>query len=437
VSRTAKPAAAKVAESVTPPTASLHSYCEDLARRARQASRIIARAQGAQKNRWLIEAAAALEKQTPALLEANAKDISANKSSLTEAEVDRLQLTQERIGAAAAGLREVAALPDPVGRVIDSNVRPNGLQVNKVSVPLGVIFFIYESRPNVTVDAAGLCLKSGNALILRGGKEALHSNTALHRLLQEGLKNAGLPEDALQLVTTPDRAAVGQLLKMNQFIDLVIPRGGESLIRRVAAEAAMPVLKHYQGNCHVYVDKAADLDMAERILINAKCQRPGVCNAAESLLVHRDIAAAFLPRAARALQERRVELRGCEVTRGLIPSAKAATEEDYAAEYLALTLSIKVVASLDEAIEHIHRYGSQHTEAIVTNDWNAARRFTAEVDSSAVLVNASTRFNDGYEFGLGAEIGISTDKFHARGPCGLAELTTYKYIAYGDGQVRE
>jgi glutamate-5-semialdehyde dehydrogenase len=436
VSRTAKPAAANVAKSA-PPAADWHSYCEDLARRARQASRLIARALGDQKNRWLLDVASALEKQTPALLEANAEDISANESSLTTAEVDRLRLTEARIRAAAASLREVAALPDPVGRVIDSNVRPNGLQVLKVGVPLGVVFFIYESRPNVTVDAAGLCLKSGNALILRGGKEALHSNTALHRLLQEGLKNAGLPEDALQLVTTPDRSAVGQLLKMNQFIDLVIPRGGESLIRRVAAEATMPVLKHYQGNCHVYVDKAADLAMAERILINAKCQRPGVCNAAESLLVHRDVAAAFLPRAAQALQQQCVELRGCDATRSLVPSAKPVTETDYATEYLDLILSIKVVSSLDEAIEHIHRYGSQHTEAIITNDWNAARRFTAEVDSSAVLVNASTRFNDGYEFGLGAEIGISTDKFHARGPCGLRELTTYKYVAYGDGQVRE
>jgi glutamate-5-semialdehyde dehydrogenase len=444
VSRTAKPAAANVGESQTrganaprSPEDELQSYCQETARRARLASRSIARALGAQKNRWLLDSASVLEQQTPALLDANAKDISANEKSLTAAEVDRLRLTPERVRAAAAGLREVAALPDPVGRVIDGNVRPNGLQVNKVGVPLGVIFFIYESRPNVTVDAAGLCLKSGNALILRGGKEALQSNTALHRLLQDGLKSAGLPEDALQLVTTSDRAAVGHLLKMNQFIDLAIPRGGESLIRRVAAEATMPVLKHYQGNCHVYVDKAADLDMAERILVNAKCQRPGVCNAAESLLVHRDVAAAFLPRAAQALELRGVELRGCEITRSLVPKAKPATEEDFAAEYLALILSIKVVGSLDEAVEHIHRYGSQHTEAIITNDWNAARRFTAEVDSSAVLVNASTRFNDGYEFGLGAEIGISTDKFHARGPCGLAELTTYKYIAYGDGQVRE
>jgi glutamate-5-semialdehyde dehydrogenase len=293
---------------------------------------------------------------------------------------------------------------------------------------------MYESRPNVTADAAALCVKSGNAIILRGGKEALHSNGALHRVLQENLHAAGLPTDAEQLVTTPDRAAVGHLLRLNQYIDLAIPRGGEGLIRRVAEEATMPVLKHYKGNCHVYVDRSADLTMAERIVVNAKCQRPGVCNAVESLLVHREVAAAFLPRCAAAL--RGVELRGCDETRRLVPEARPATEEDYAAEYLDLILSVKVVDGLEQAIEHIGRYGSQHTETIVTNDLATARRFTAAVDSSAVLVNASTRFNDGYEFGLGAEIGISTDKFHARGPCGLVELTSYKYVVYGDGQVR-
>jgi glutamate-5-semialdehyde dehydrogenase len=417
--------------------ADLPAYCDDMARRARTASRLLSRATGAQKNRWLSVSAAELEKQAPAIVEANDRDVAENKDRLTKAEIDRLTLTPDRIRAAANGLREIAALPDPVGRVLDSSVRPNGLQVQKVGVPLGVIFFIYESRPNVTVDAAGLCIKSGNAIILRGGKEALHSNTALHRILQSGLRAVGLPEDALQLVGTPDRAAVGHLLKLNMLIDLVIPRGGESLIRRVAAEATMPVLKHYQGNCHVYVDADADLDMAEKILVNAKCQRPGVCNAAESLLVHQEIAEKFLPRAANALQARGVDIRGCDLTRKLAPGSKPATEEDFAAEYLALIISVKVVASLDEAIAHIHRYGSGHTEAIVTRDLNAARRFTQEVDSSAVLVNASTRFNDGFEFGLGAEIGISTDKFHARGPCGLQELTTYKYIAFGDGQVRE
>jgi len=418
-------------------SAKLQSYCEDLGRRARTASRLLAAATGAQKNNWLRAAALSLENNTERLLAANAQDVATSAADLTAAQVDRLRLTPERIRAAANGLREVAALPDPIGRVLDSNVRPNGLHVHKVGVPLGVIFFIYESRPNVTVDAAGLCLKSGNALVLRGGKEALQSNTALVQILQAALEPAGLPADALQLVTTTDRAAVGHLLRLPQYIDLAIPRGGESLIRRVAAEATMPVLKHYQGICHVFVDRAADLDMAERIVLNAKCQRPGVCNAAECLLVHQDVAASFLPGLGSALQQRGVEVRGCAQTRQLLPQAKLASDEDYRTEYLALILSVKVVASLEAAVEHIHYYGSQHTETIVTRDWSAARRFTAIVDSSAVLVNASTRFNDGFEFGLGAEIGISTDKFHARGPCGLQELTTYKYIVYGDGQVRE
>ena len=416
----------------------LSDYCEDLGRRARAASRLLATATGAQKNRWLAAAALALEKRAAEILAANAGDVAAaGKAELTPAQIDRLRLTPERLRAAATGLREVAALPDPVGRVLDSSVRPNGLQVHKVSVPLGVIFFIYESRPNVTVDAAGLCVKSGNAIILRGGKEALNSNQALHRVLQDCLREAGLPADAVQLVGTTDRAAVGRLLQMESAIDLVIPRGGESLIRRVAAEARMPVLKHYKGNCHVYVDRAADLDMAERILVNAKCQRPGVCNAAESLLVHRDVAERFLPRVGGALRERGVELRGCERTRRLLPDVRPATPDDYAAEYLDLIISVKIVDNLEEAVDHITRYGSQHTEAIITNDLTAARRFTAAVDSAAVLVNASTRFNDGYEFGLGAEIGISTDKFHARGPCGLLELSSYKYVVYGDGQERE
>ena len=336
-----------------------------------------------------------------------------------------------------ATVTDVAALPDPIGEIRGSTIRPNGLVVHKVGVPLGVILFIYESRPNVTLDAAALCVKSGNAVILRGGKEAIHSNTAIYRVLQDSLTKAGLPMDAVQLVTTTDRAAVGHLLKLNEYIDLAIPRGGESLIRRVAAEATMPVLKHYTGNCHVYVEKSADHDMAERIILNAKCQRPGVCNAAESLLIDAAIADTFLPRVAAALQEKGVELRGCSVTCRLVPGAKPATEDDYAAEYLELIMSVKVVAGLDEAIAHIERYGSHHTDAIVTNDLTAARRFTAEVDSAAVLVNASTRFNDGHELGLGAEIGISTDKFHARGPCGLLELTSYKYVILGSGQVRE
>jgi glutamate-5-semialdehyde dehydrogenase len=415
----------------------LFAYCEDLACRARAASRLLSTALGERKNRWLISSAAAIEKRADEILNANARDLAgANEYGLGPAQIDRLRLSGPRLAAAAARLREVAALPDPVGRVLDSSVRPNGLQVHKVGVPLGVIFFIYESRPNVTLDAAGLCVKAGNAVILRGGKEALHSNTALHRILQDALAENDLPTDAVQLVTTPDRAAVGHLLRLNQYIDLAIPRGGEGLIRRVADEARMPVLKHFRGNCHVYVDRLADLDMAERILINAKCQRPGVCNAAESLLVHRDIAATFLPRAAAALRKHGVEMRGCAETRQLVTDVRPATEEDFAAEFLQLIISIRVVRDLEEAVEHIARYGSGHTEAIVTTDWNAARRFTAAVDSSAVIVNASTRFNDGYEFGLGAEIGISTNKFHARGPCGLQELTTYKYIVYGDGQVR-
>jgi glutamate-5-semialdehyde dehydrogenase len=416
----------------------LAAYCEDLARRARVASRALATASTAQKNQWLEKTAAILLNRAEDILAANDGDLAATKSSgLSSAQIDRLQLNNDRLQSAAAGLREIANLPDPVGRVLDSSVRPNGLRVEKVGVPLGVIFFIYESRPNVTLDAAGLCVKSGNAVILRGGSEAQHSNAALVGIIQESLKEVGLPADAVQLVANPDRAAVGHLLRLNQWIDLAIPRGGESLIRRVAEEARMPVLKHYKGNCHVYVDRSADLKMAERIVVNAKCQRPGVCNAAESLLVHQAIAEKFLPAMARTLRQRGVELRGCERTRRLVPDAKPATEEDYAAEYLDLIMSVRIVADLDHAIDHIARYGSQHSDAIVTADPEAARRFIAEVDSSAVLVNASTRFNDGYELGLGGEIGISTDKFHARGPCGLQELTSYKYIVYGDGQVRE
>jgi glutamate-5-semialdehyde dehydrogenase len=311
------------------------------------------------------------------------------------------------------------------------------LQVLKVGVPLGVILFIYESRPNVTADAAALCVKSGNAVILRGGREAAHSNGVLHAILQEGLTRVGLPADAVQLVATPDRTAVGHLLRLNEWIDLAIPRGGVGLIRRVAEEARMPVLKHYTGNCHVYVERSADFDRAEKILLNSKCQRPGVCNAAESLLVDREIAPRFLPRVAAALRLHHVELRGCPETRLLVPDAKPATEEDFGAEFLDLILSIKVVAGLEEAVAHINRYGSGHTDAIVTHDLDAARRFTSAVDSAAVVVNASTRFHDGRELGLGAEIGISTDKIHARGPCGLVELTSYKYVIHGDGQVRE
>jgi glutamate-5-semialdehyde dehydrogenase len=415
----------------------LQSYSEELGHRARAASRILATVTGARKNAWLLQVAERLEAGPDAILQANAQDVdAAPRSGLSSAQIDRLKLTALRLQSAAKGMREIAALPDPVGRVLDSNVRPNGLQVLKVGVPLGVILFLYESRPNVTVDAAGLCVKSGNAIILRGGKEALATNLALHRLLQECLSACQLPSDAVQMVSTPDRAVVGHLLKLDKFIDLAIPRGGESLIRRVADEARMPVLKHFVGNCHVYVDAAADLGMAERIILNAKCQRPGVCNAAESLLVHRCIADAFLPKVAHALRERGVELRGCPQTIRLVPGTALASDEDYAAEFLDLILSVKVINDIDEAIDHITQYGSKHTEAIVTNDLIAAQRFTKGVDSAAVLVNASTRFHDGYEFGLGAEIGISTDKIHARGPCGLVELCSYKYIVWGDGQVR-
>ena len=356
---------------------------------------------------------------------------------LSAAQIDRLRLTPAVIESMAVALEEVAALAEPIGEVIDSSIRPNGLEVLKVRVPLGVVFFIYESRPNVTADAAAIAVKSGNAVILRGGKEAIHSNQAIAALLEQAGDEVGLPAGAVQLVNTTDRDAVGHFLEMNDLIDVAIPRGGESLIRRVAAQAKMPVIKHFTGNCHVYVDRAADLDMAERILINAKCQRMGVCNAAESLVVHREVAADFLPRISQALAEYDIELRGDGRTRTLLPHAKPATEEDFATEFLGPILSVKIVDSLAEAIEHINHYGSRHTDAIVTGDLAAARAFVTAVDSSAVLVNASTRFNDGGEIGLGAEIGISTDKFHARGPCGIKELTSYKYVIYGQGQVRE
>jgi glutamate-5-semialdehyde dehydrogenase len=415
----------------------LADLCLNLAQRAKAASARLATAGTAAKNAWLAAAAGWLERGTDVILEANAADIAAAPGfGLSAASVDRLTLTPPRIKAMAEGLRQVAALPDPVGEVREGGVRPNGLQVLKVGVPLGVIFFLYESRPNVTADAAALCVKSGNAVILRGGKEAAQTNSALHQLLAGELPNHGLPADAVQLVPTTDRDAVGHLLKRNDLIDLTIPRGGESLIRRVAAEATMPVLKHYLGNCHVYVDAAADLDMAEAIVVNAKCHRPGVCNAAESLLVHAAVAEAFLPRVGAALVARGVELRGCPETCRLVPAAKPATAADHAAEFLDLILSVKVVPDLDAAIAHVNAFGSRHTEAIVTRDLAASRRFVAGVDASAVMVNASTRFNDGFELGLGAEIGISTDKFHARGPCGLRELTTYKYVVTGDGHVR-
>ena len=417
--------------------ANLETYCRDVAERAHRASARLATLPGRVKNDWLRRAAEQLRRRSDELEQANGLDVAAAPQfGLTDAQIDRLRLGPKTIAGMAQGLEEIAALADPIGEVIDSSVRPNGLEVLKVRVPLGVVFFIYESRPNVTSDAAGLCVKSGNAVILRGGKEALHSNLAIGRMLDDAAREAGLPPDAVQLVSTTDREAVGHFLGLDEYISLAIPRGGEGLIRRVAAEARMPVMKHYAGNCHVYVDRSAELAMAEQIVVNAKCQRMGVCNAAESLLVHVDVAAEFLPRIGRALSERGIELRGDEATRALIPAARAATDDDYRAEYLGPVISVRVVDSLETAIEHVNRYGSHHTDAIVTSELAAARRFVAAIDSSAVVVNASTRFNDGGELGLGAEIGISTDKFHARGPCGLKELTSYKYVVYGTGQVR-
>ena len=416
----------------------LRPYCQDLAVRAKLASAALVRVRGEQKNAWLRDSARCLRQQAAAILEANAQDLEAASGyGLSPAQIDRLRLTEKGIDSIARALEEIAMLPDPVGEVIESSVRPNGLDVLKVRVPLGVVFFIYESRPNVTADAAAICLKSGNAVILRGGKEALHSNQAIVDVLTRAAADHGLPADALQLVGTTDRDAVGHLLALPEYISVAIPRGGEGLIRRVAEEAKMPVIKHFTGNCHVYIDRAADPLLAERITVNAKCQRLGVCNAAESLLVHADVAPRLLPRIARALATHGIEIRGDERTRELAPEAVAACEQDYFTEYLAPIISCKVVNSLDAAIEHINHYGSQHTEAIVTGDLAAAREFAARVDSAAVMINASTRFNDGGEFGLGAEIGISTDKFHARGPCGLKELTSYKYVVYGNGQVRE
>ena len=417
---------------------SLSAYCREAAVRAKRAAMELAQLSGERKNAWLQESAKVLRERTKELLAANERDVAAAPGfGLTDAAIDRLKLTAGRIEEIAVGLEAVAALPDPVGEIIESSIRPNGLKVLKTRVPLGVVFFIYESRPNVTADAAAICVKSGNAVILRGGKEAAHSSRAVVQILQEVGQKHGLPADAIHLVETPDRDAVSHFLSLPEYIDIAIPRGGESLIRRVAAEAKMPVIKHFTGNCHVYVDKNADLAMAERVVINSKCHRYGVCNACESLLIHADIAGKFLPLIGKELAAREVEIRGDEATRKLVPAAKSVTEADYAAEYLAPIISVKVVKSLEEAIEHINHYGSKHTDAIVTSDPLAARQFTAQIDSAAVLVNASTRFNDGFQLGLGAEIGISTDKFHARGPCGLKELTTYKYVVFGEGQVRE
>lgn len=415
----------------------LAAYCRDVAERAKRSSAALATTRGDVKIAWLRRSAAHLRESLRAIEDANQLDLDAAPGyGLTDAEVDRLRLTPDRVEAIAVGLEEVAALRDPVGAVIDSTVRPNGLRIDKVRVPLGVVFFIYESRPNVTADAAAICVKAGNAVILRGGKEALHSSRAIVELLARAAGETGLPADAVQMVATTDRDAVGHFLGMSDCIDVAIPRGGEGLIRRVAAEATMPVIKHFDGNCHVYLDASADPDMAERIALNSKTHRYGVCNAAESLLVHAAAAERLVPRIGGALVAAGVEVRGDERVRALLPEATSATEADHRAEYLGPIISAAVVDSLDEAIEHVNRFGSHHTDAIVTADLEAARRFAAGVDSAAVMVNASTRFNDGGEFGLGAEIGISTDKFHARGPCGVDELTSYKYVVTGTGQVR-
>lgn len=416
----------------------LGQYCQQTAEEARSAAFQLSSLDTAVKNRWLIDSADALVAATDSILKANAEDIAAAPGyGLTDAMIDRLRLDPERIEAIAQGMREIAALPDPIGEVIDGFTRPGGLQIQKRRVPLGVVFFIYESRPNVTADAAAICVKSGNSVILRGGKEAIHSSNAIVEVLAQSAKTCGVPEKAVQLVQTTDRAAVGHLLAMGDLIDVTIPRGGESLIRRVASEATMPVIKHFDGNCHVYVDQHANVEMATEIVENAKCQRMGVCNACESLLVHASIAAEALPVIAARLRERGIEMRADDRALKILPDALPATAEDWSAEYLGPVISIAVVDSLQQAAEHINRYGSHHTDAIVTDHLAAAESFTTLVDSSAVMVNASTRFNDGGVFGLGAEIGISTDKFHARGPCGLRELTTYKYIVRGNGQVRE
>lgn len=407
------------------------------ASKAAQAARVLAGLSAAQKNNALIQMAEALVEETPAILEANQKDIEAGREKgLSKALIDRLLLTPERIKDMALGLKELASLPDPVGEVESMWLRPNGLQVGKVRVPLGVIGIIYEARPNVTVDAAGLCIKAGNAVLLRGGSEAINSNKIITKIIAAASVRGGVPEGAIQLVENTDRAVVHAMLKMNGLIDVIIPRGGAGLIQTVVQNATVPVIETGVGNCHVYVDDQADLDMAEKIVINAKCQRPGVCNAMETLLVHSEVAGQFLPRVLEKLRELGVEIRGDERVRELAGWVEEATEEDWATEYLDLILAVRVVDSVDQAIDHIHRYGTKHSEAIITRDYDRARRFLKEVDAAAVYVNASTRFTDGYQFGYGAEIGISTQKLHARGPMGLKELTTYKYIIYGSGQIR-
>ncbi len=415
----------------------IKKYMTQLGQQARAASRILARARTGQKNAALLAIADAIEQQRAALLKANLQDMAAGRDKgLDDALLDRLELNDERIAAMAEGVRQIVALPDPVGAVTDMRYMPSGIQVGKMRVPLGVVGIIYESRPNVTIDAAALCLKSGNAAILRGGSEALHSNQALAKCIRDGLKSADLPIDIVQVIATPDRSAVGELITMTEYVDVIVPRGGKGLIERVSAEARVPVIKHLHGVCHVYIDGNADIDKALSVAFNAKTQRYGTCNTMETLLVDLDIANEVLPRLGEMYQAAGVVLRGCIQTQAILPYCEEATEQDWDTEYLAPILSIRVVHGLDEAIEHIHQHSSGHTESIITENYSRARRFLAEVDSSSVMVNTSTRFADGFEYGLGAEIGISTDKIHARGPVGLEGLTSQKYIVLGDGHIR-
>jgi glutamate-5-semialdehyde dehydrogenase len=416
----------------------IKAYMQTLGSQAREASRIIAAADTGLKNQALLAIAEALNHDREKLLAANAVDMqNGSANGLDAALLDRLELNSERIDAMIEGLHQVATLPDPIGEVTDLQDRPSGIKLGKMRVPLGVVGIIYESRPNVTIDAASLCLKSGNATILRGGSEAILSNQAIAACITQGLIEVGLPEAVVQVINTTDRAAVGELITMTEFVDVIVPRGGKSLIKRISADARVPVIKHLDGNCHVYIDDRADLQKAVAIALNAKTHRYGVCNAMESLLVAESVAEKVLPELAALYAEKNVELRGCDKTRKIIAAAIAASEEDWSQEYLAPILSIKVVAGLDEAIEHINSYSSQHTEAIVTEDQERANRFIRQVDSSSVMINASTRFADGFEYGLGAEIGISTDKIHARGPVGLEGLTSQKWVVYGNGQIRQ
>ncbi|MHC5035304.1 MAG: glutamate-5-semialdehyde dehydrogenase [Planctomycetota bacterium] len=415
----------------------IKEYVDGLVKRAKAASETVARASTAEKDEVLERMAQNVLDAREELRAANTKDLEAGREAgLSSAMLDRLELTDKRIDGMAGAIRKVAALTDPVGRLIDGWVLPNGLKVDKVRVPLGVICVIYESRPNVTADAASLCLKSGNAVILRGGKEAINSNVAVHGALARAFEGSGIDADAVQVVDTTDRAVVTELLQADQYIDVVVPRGGKSLIRTVVETATIPVVKHYEGVCHTYVDKTADIDMAVAICHNAKCQRPGVCNAMETLLVHQDISQAFWEKMHPVFEREGVELRGCEACCQNLPGMKPATLEDWTTEYLDLILSVRIVRNVEEAVDHINRFGSGHSDAIVTRDFQSAQRFLDEVDSATVFVNTSTRFNDGEQMGLGAEIGISTDKLHARGPMALEELTTYKWRIVGDGQLR-